>query len=292
MLPVRVGEYGDWRLSDEDFLTSFDPLNASRSDALARMHPHARDPQVVFEEPTHSYYVDGEKYPHSVTSFLHGFIAEFEPAEVLSKMQSRSDWQVKRAKYSKEDGSFMEPQEIIAFWKKNGEVQRARGQLLHYHAEQYINGRVLERPHSPEFHQIELACSKFRSEGWCPFRTEFTLFDEATRLAGQADLLCKDDKGNIVVVDWKRTREIQYSRLSQMKPPLEHLPDCNYSLYCLQLNLYAHILERRYDFVVSRLLLVIVHPSMEVPEIIECPRLPQEVENLLAFAASRCLHRD
>ena len=284
MRPVRIEEVGDWRLSDEEFLISFD-LAGSASNVLARKHPHVRDSRIVFEAKAHMYYVDGVRCPHSVTSFLHQFVEEFDPEAVVTSMQSRSDWPARSMSYRKEDGSLMQKDEIIAAWAKNGQVQRARGHLLHYHAEQHLNGRDIDLPHSPEFQQVRLASARFFNEGWYPFRTEFAMFHGRTRLAGQADLLCRDVDGNIILVDWKRIRELKYSNAYRsLKPPLSHLPDCNYSMYCLQLNLYARILESEYDFRVVRMILAIVHPAREVPELIECPKMPAEIDSLLAQA--------
>ena len=287
MLPVHIAEIGDWRLSDGDFMLSF-ALTGSTCDALAKEHPHARDSRIVFEAQAHTYYVDGIPCPHSVTALLHNFAEEFVPAAVVRSMQSRSDWPAKSMSYRKEDGSVMQEDEIITAWAKNGQVQRARGHLLHYHAEQYLNGRDIDLPHSPEFQQVKLASAKFFNEGWYPFRTEFAMFHERTRLAGQADLLCRDAEGNIILVDWKRIRELKYSNpYRNLKPPLAHLPDCNYSLYCLQLNLYARILETEYGFCVTRMILAIVHPTKELPELIDCPKMFAEIDDLLAHAASQ-----
>ena len=108
-------------------------------------------------------------------------------------------------------------------------MQRARGTLLHYHAEQLLNDRDVEEPHSPEFKQIIEIVDVIKSR-WEVYRTEFSMFHCGLRLAGQADLLCRDADGRLVIIDWKRSREIKYDAFRPMDPPLEHLPDCNYYL--------------------------------------------------------------
>ena len=62
-----------------------------------------------------------------------------------------------------------------------------------------------------------------------------------------------------------------------MKPPLDHLPDCNYYHYSLQLNIYRAILESEYNYCVSGMFLGIVHPLSESYQCIEIPRLDQEI---------------
>ena len=64
-------------------------------------------------------------------------------------------------------------------------------------------------------------------------------------------------------------------------PPLEHLPDCNYYLYCLQVNLYAYILESEYGFTVANMILGVVHPQRNNAQIIEVPRLTAEIRVLV-----------
>jgi hypothetical protein len=62
-----------------------------------------------------------------------------------------------------------------------------------------------------------------------------------------------------------------------MKAPLHHLPDCNYSHYSLQLNIYRYILESEYGYHVSGMFLGIVHPLSVGPVCVEIPRLDDEI---------------
>ena len=62
----------------------------------------------------------------------------------------------------------------------------------------------------------------------------------------------KDAEGNIIIVDWKRSEDIRFENdRCPLKPPLQHLTDCNYWLYSLQLNVYRYILETEYAMPVS-----------------------------------------
>ena len=54
------------------------------------------------------------------------------------------------------------------------------------------------------------------------------------------------------------------------------MDDTNYSMYSLQLNLYAYILESEYGFEVSRMLLGVFHPLSDEARCIEVPRLTEE----------------
>ena len=51
--------------------------------------------------------------------------------------------------------------------------------------------------------------------------------------------------------------------------------------YCLQLNLYAFMLESEYGFVVSIMFLAVAHPLRARGAIIEVPRLDSEIRALV-----------
>ena len=72
-----------------------------------------------------------------------------------------------------------------------------------------------------------------------------------------------------------------------MKCPLHHLDDCQVHHYYLQLNLYRHTLESRYDIKIVDLIIVGLHPGsddvrVEQAVVIHAPILPAETRALLA----------
>jgi len=273
---VRNGLVGDWRLSDGDFMRNFRlPTVEDKLEALKRRNPIAREERISFDEITHTYTVDGVVVPVSVTGLIHQFCEDFEPTAAIEQMKAR-DWDVKQEAYRKEDGDVMTDEEIAATWRNNGEVQRSRCQLLHYHAEQFLNGCTIEEPSSPEFQQF-LEIHHALIEHFSIFRTEVSVFHCGMKLAGQIDCLCRDNEGNLVIWDWKRSKRIVTDCMRQMKPPLQHLADCNLSHYSIQLNIYRYILESEYGYRVSGMFLGIVHPLSVGPVVIEVPRLDDEI---------------
>ena len=102
----------------------------------------------------------------------------------------------------------MSVEEIMKRWEANGVVQRSRGTLLHYHAEQFLNGALIEEPRSPEFDQfVELHRSVLSKS--MIFRTEVPMFHAGLRIAGQVDCLCLDKNGDATIWDWKRCGELK-----------------------------------------------------------------------------------
>ena len=68
-----------------------------------------------------------------------------------------------------------------------------------------------------------------------------------------------------------------------MAAPLDHLPDAQGIKYRLQLNVYRFILEKYYGFVVSSMLVVCLHPDLEVPFVDEVPHMPTETCEIMAL---------
>lgn len=288
-MELRHCEVGDWRLSDAEFILAFRlPKGTSESNnALAFRNPMPRENRIRFDEVEHVYTVDGIRVPRSVTALIHNYCAPFDCRSAIAAMKAGKDWEKKRA-IMEAQGCLTSDDEIMNMWQANGVVQRARGQLLHFQIEQILNGRSIELPHSPELQQAQKITAFFlRNCGFSIFRTEVYLFHCGLRLAGAPDLLCMDSKGDLVIVDWKRVSSITFdATFRSMKPPWQHLPDSNYWHYALQLNLYAYILETEYGMAVSSIYLAVVHPTQVKPRVIEVPRLPNEIRDLVSYEIS------
>jgi len=224
--------------------------------------------------------------PRSVTSLVHQYTNEFNPHLVIAQMRARDSWAWKQQEHLRDDGEVMTDDEIIATWARNGEVQRSRGTLLHFHCEAFLNYATIEGPPPPEFVQFLDIYEHVITTSSTIYRTEISMFHCGLRVAGQADCFCRDCDGNIVIWDWKRSKQIRMDSNQQMRPPLDHLPDCNYWAYALQLNVYRYILESEYGMHVSRMILGVVHPLSPGPQVIECPRMDTEIALIIEHAGS------
>ncbi len=118
-------------MGDEAFLAAFRlPAASDKREALKETNPISREDRIDFDEVSHTYTVDGIQVPTSVTRLLHEFCHEFDPYAAIAQMKA-GDWETKQQSYLKPDGEVMSDDAIVAAWARNGEVRRARGQLLH-----------------------------------------------------------------------------------------------------------------------------------------------------------------
>jgi len=288
---VENGTVDDWRFEDDCFRFRF-RLEDKRpyADRLAPLYPFSRDDRIVFNEAAHKYFVDGNQVPWSVTRFAHCLSHGFDPTSAVRTMMESATWHERHPELTSADGEPMTGPQIIEAWRVNGETQRLRGTLMHWHVELYLNGYDLAEPQSPEFLQFLAFKRRFMDPlGLVPMRTEVSMFHCGLCIAGQADLVCFDVNGDAVIIDWKRSGKINTRgfRGQKLFPPLDYIDDCNWSTYCLQINTYAYILESEYGLRVAALYIAVFHPKHSgVPHVYVVPRMTAEVQLLVGHAAS------
>ena len=268
-----------WQLPDDEFVRL---PTLPRIIQLQERYPFPREDRVAFYESTHTYIVDGLRVPRSVTSLLHEYATPFDPMRALACMKRGRGWDAKR-EAMEQQGLGTSDEEMAERWRRNGEVQSKRGQLLHHQAEMLLNGIDVDEPHSPEFNQVRAIYRSLLLRGLRPHRTELCIFHCGLKVAGQIDALFWDASMTLVIVDWKRVRHIRSEGFDPLRYPLDHLSDTNHWMYALQLNLYRYILESEYRLAVSGMYLAVVHPELPAPRLIEVPRLEDEMRALHFF---------
>jgi ATP-dependent exoDNAse (exonuclease V) beta subunit len=225
-----------------------------------------RDQRISFLEEPHLYLIDEKLVPGllSVTTFVHTFFEHFDADLVIEKMMNSKGW-VNSKYYGKT------ADEIKAEWDKIRDEAADAGTKMHLAIEQYYNSQIdptipLEQEpkviDTVEYRHFE----KFKKdhEHLVPFKTEWRIFDEDLKLAGSIDMIFKDpnNEGCIYIYDWKRSKEIKFQNWFQKGlAPLEHLDDCNYNHYTLQLNVYRYIIEKNYGLKATELAIVVFHPN-------------------------------
>jgi hypothetical protein len=116
------------------------------------------------------------------------------------------------------------------------------------------------------------------------YRTEWLIYADE-RITGSVDAVFINPDGTLTIMDWKRSKEIRktpFSGNKKGKAPFDHLPDCNYYHYCLQLNLYRNIIQTYYGFKVKDMYLCIFHPENPDGKYIkiEVPAMQREADLL------------
>lgn len=226
---------------------------------LSEANSHPRDNLITFEESNHQYTIqNNECKPTSVTTLIHKFFPEFNADLIISKMMKSKNWP--NSKYFG-----MTPKEIKDLWEKNRDEAANLGTKMHANIENYFNG--LEHfTDTKEFSLFQDFWTNFCkiNSTLTPYRTEWVVYDEECKIAGSIDFVLKNQRDELVLIDWKRSKEIKKeNRFQKGLPPFQEYDDCNYNHYRLQLNFYRHILETKYNQKIAGMLIVVLHPNQD-----------------------------
>ena len=124
---------------------------------------------------------------------------------------------------------------------------------------------------------------------WKLYRTEWEIYSCEDDLAGSIDCVMRDEcTGHLILIDWKRTKELERNMTSpygtKMRAPMNHIYSCKGAKYELQLNIYRHIIHKRYGMSVSDMLIVCIHPDCGgVPFVHNVPILEEETNYLMLY---------
>lgn len=201
--------------------------------------------EIKFKAENHKY--ESLKNPDqswlSTTSLVGLFKPKFDAAEqsVKSSMNKKSKW------YG------MSPEEIRETWSNEANRATSLGTWYHDQREQELlmcgtlqrDGVDLPIVHPIEQDGIKLSPVQTLTPGIYP---EHLMYLKSARICGQADRI--EVVGNTVnVYDYKTNKEIKSKpykswngKEASLESPLEHVGDCNFNHYALQLSIYMYII--------------------------------------------------
>lgn len=233
------------------------------------MNEHPRDSRITFDESTHTYYIDGSsENVISVTTLIHSYFPKFNADDVIKKM---------RIKGLPEKYKDMSDMDIKKSWNDNGKVSSSSGTKLHKSIESFYKEN--QEDHEKEFIYF-LQFHDSIKDRLQPYRSEWSIFRNDLKLAGQLDMLYKViDKDEYVLCDWKRSKEIKFeNKFEKGLNGLKHLDHCNYNHYSIQLNIYKRILETLYDLKIVDMFLVVLHPDNDTYHIVQINEMKKEID--------------
>lgn len=192
---------------------------------------------VKFTEDDHQYIdiKDGKVWA-SVTTFLHSF----EP---------KKDWDSIARKYANKNN--LKYEDVKKMWSNENKKSIYRGNLFHKKREEEllycetINDLPIYK--SKVEGDLKFSQSQKLSYGIYP---ELLVTLGSARICGQADYVEITKDGYINIKDYKTNKEIKMNGFTNwegeemLNSPLSNIPNSNYWIYALQLNMYAYIIKR------------------------------------------------
>jgi len=203
---------------------------------------------IQFDPQGHEYKTIDDKHIDwtSVTTLGGKFKEPFDAKKISEKS----------VKNKKSKWFGLDPVEVRGIWTREGERGMSLGNWYHDQREVDVlscktikrYGLTLPVIHSMENEQgKKIASSQRLADGIYP---EHLVYLQSVGLIGQIDLL-EIANGLVYISDYKTNKKIDYKSYvnwegisKKMSSPIDHLEDCNYIHYALQLSTYAYMVLR------------------------------------------------
>jgi len=183
---------------------------------------------IVFDPISHSYKNEftGEVYT-SATTLIHKYKKPFD-VKLMSE------------RVAKKEG--VTPEVIQSRWKTDNNKSKDYGTELHAVIEDYLKTGVVS-PDYTDFVQayIDLGVVTRKDD----LLVEYRMHSHEHKIAGTADIIRLDKNGGFSVFDLKTNKKFNYYNQynEYLLSPLEHLTASEYSIYSIQLSLYAYMYQ-------------------------------------------------
>ncbi len=199
---------------------------------------------VYLEKDTHTYLDSAGRQYLSVTKFIAMLAERFEDTHAykIASEETRATWKAK-GKFAADHGTNIH--EALELYNKTGQILESNREL-----EPAINSITADYK---EYHQTH---------------DEVCLFSDKYRIAGTTDKICTISNRRdceVDLADYKTNiaRGVYYHSdyKKRMYPPLDHLQDCNYVKYTIQLSIYAYLFEQLTGRKVRKLFIHFIPPG-------------------------------
>ena len=226
---------------------------------------HHRDTSLIFNTENHSYKYNGiDLLP--VTEFVSSFFPEFNKEKKAKELSDKTGRSVSS---------------ILREWKEATDA----GTLLHQNIDLFYHKKSINS--SRQDWELFLQFVEYNKLN--PYRTEWSIFDEESELAGTIDFLDYSN-GRYTLYDWKRSKNlvdedgaIKHNRFASHMGfyPISEIEDLPFWHYSLQQNLYRYILNKKYGIEVKRMKLVVLHPSLNQPVVLDVPNMSDAIDKMI-----------
>ena len=190
----------------------------------------------MFNPDYHSYTYHGAKL-QSVTAALKKFHPAFDKAAVAKRVAEKNGQTVA---------------EVLADWEARGKIAIDKGNRVHKHIEETLNGTIPagvdpflifnERlPEMDAFDRLWEGMSQFVR----PIQVEWVIGDFDWGLGGTVDtMMVNEHTGLFHIWDWKTGKFDTSNLWEKLLPPFETFDACKLNVYSLQVSMYRLIIER------------------------------------------------
>lgn len=196
----------------------------------------------VYLEPIEHVYIHretGVKY-QSVTKTISSIEPHFDSEAVSLAIANQSN-ETKQQVYIG-----MNQAQILEYWQMLNDEANTYGTLVHNTIEEYLKANKWWFPTDLFQQKVIAGYDALNVDEGIRLHSERIMFSEKYELAGTSDLVIDIDDIWFDIGDYKTNKKINfynpYGHQTLLKP-FDHLQNCQYSIYSLQLSIYAYMYE-------------------------------------------------
>jgi hypothetical protein len=226
---------------------------------------------VVFDEKAHTY-THGE----------HGKLISV--TTLLGKYKKPFNSQLHASRVAKREGVSTEM--VLETWEAEKNKACDKGTKIHKLLEDYISfGEVLQDYgwlYKSYDKGVEHHIDKFKS-----IACEKLLHDDEYKVAGTADLIYEHSNDEFTLGDFKTNKKFRFCSPfgERLLDPVDHLHNCEFNVYALQLSMYAYMHEKLTGKKCRKL--VIFYLSGDRFSAYHCNYLKRDIEKILEHYTAR-----
>lgn len=163
-----------------------------------------------------------------------------------------------------------------------------KGTYLHNQIENFLKGLNFDSKFTEFKMFMDFYNNEIKKRSLVFHEAEKMVFSTIRNIAGTIDCLFKKEKHDeFVMLDWKRSKKLIIDGRPRMYgygyalSDLNTLDNSSFNRYCLQQNLYKHLLETEYSMKVSSMKLVVLHENYPDYYVINVPQMKRETTIIL-----------
>lgn len=231
---------------------------------------------VAFDEETHKYIHPKDETGNAEYISVTTLIERFFPFDLKRYIE-------KKAK----DEDRTEEDVLIEYLMIRDEAAE-KGTFLHNQIENYLKGNEFDSD-SKEFELfLNFYDKEIKKRNIAFFDAEKMIYSDKYNVAGTIDCLFKKNNTNeYIMLDWKRSKKLiidgrpRIFGFGYALSELSNLDNSSYYRYCLQQNIYKHIIENEYSIKISSMKLVVLHENYSDYHVVNVPEMKKETKVIL-----------
>lgn len=231
---------------------------------------------IAFDEETHKYIHPKDETGNAEYISVTTLIERFFPFDLKRYIERKAE----------EEGRTEE--DVLIEYLMIRDEAAEKGTFLHNQIENFLKGNKFDYD-SKEFEQfLNFYDTEIKKRNIRFFDAEKMIFSDKYNVAGTIDCLFKkNDTNEYIMLDWKRSKKLiidgrpRIFGFGYALSELSNLDNSSYYRYCLQQNIYKHIVESEFSIKISSMKLVVLHENYSDYHIVNVPEMKKETKIIL-----------